>query len=291
MPAERQDPSVPLAEIAHGPSAFEQFLDKNQKSLLALGVLLLLGAASLVIFRGVEKGRQQAAGAALSLASGTSELQVLIDKHGGSRAASSAAVLLAEQQWGAGQQDAAVNGLRNFIDSNPGHAALPTARASLGSKLMAQGKNADAASVFQEIVNDTRSRFLVPYALINLGDLAKIAGDIDRAETYYTRARTDHPDSGFATTASERLASLRAVLPVEVDPPPALEEGEADEILPGTFDPASLIPSTLLENFESPAGVESDTPVGELEEAPEVVVEEPAEATSPGEEPPTTGEP
>lgn len=289
MPAERQDPAVPLAEIAQGPSAFEQFLDKNQKSLLVLAVLLLVGAAAVVVYRGVEEGRQRAAGAALSLTTDSPGLQALIDNHAGSRAAQSANVLLAERHWSEGRQDNAIEILREFIDSNPNHVALPTARASLGSKLMTQGKSAEAAAVFQDIVNDTRSRFLVPYALINLGDLAKTAGDIDQAENHYTRARTDHPDSGFATTASERLASLRAALPVEVDPPPAPEADDIDEVLSGDFDPGALIRPPLLEHFDSAPDTGIETPTGETTSDPVAI--EPEPEASPDVESEPTGEP
>ena len=104
-------------------------------------------------------------------------LQAVISEHADTHAARSATILLADLQWKEGQQDAAITTLRTFIDSNPDHPALATARASLGSKLMAQGKNADAATLYQEIADDPKSRYLAPYAMISLGDLAKVAGD------------------------------------------------------------------------------------------------------------------
>lgn len=221
MSAKHPETPTPLAEISQGPSAFEQFLDNNQKNLIILTVLLVIGAGALVVYRGIEKSSQESAGAALNKATDLASLQAVIQEHAGTRAVGSAMVLLAERQWSDGQQDAAITTLRDFISSNADHAALPSAQASLGAKLMAQGKSAEASAVFQQIVDDPKARFIAPYALISLGDIAQAAGDPDKAQVSYIRAKTDFPDSSFASTANERIASLRAVPPVEVEPPPA----------------------------------------------------------------------
>ena len=221
MPADLQKSPAPLAEIAQGPNAFEQFLDRNQKNLIILAVLIAVGVAALVVYRGIEKSRQETAGAALNKAEDLAALQAVINEHAGTTAASSAAILLADRQWTDGQQDAAIETLRNFISSNPQHPARPTAQASLGSKLMIQGKSADASRIFQEIVDDPKSRFIAPYALISLGDIAKLAGDLAKAEASYKRVQTDFPESNFMQSAKRRIDNLKAKPPVEVDPPPA----------------------------------------------------------------------
>lgn len=220
MAADLPESPSPLAEISHGPSAFEQFLDNNQKSLLALAVLVAIGAAGLVVYRGIEKSRQQTAGAELNKAGDMPSLQAVISDHKDTHAARSASILLADMQWKEGQQDASITTLREFIDSNPQYPALATARASLASKLMFQGKNTDAAVLYQQIADDPQSRYLAPYAMISLGDLAKVGGDTEKAQNFYNRTKTDFPESGFASTASERISSLKAKAPVEVEPPP-----------------------------------------------------------------------
>ncbi len=220
MPADLPDSPSPLAEISQGPSAFEQFLDKNQKNLIVFAILLALAAVALVVYRGVEKSRQQTAGAALAKADDLAALQAVVKEHAGTQAASSATVLLAERQWDAGQQDAAIASLRDFIASSPDHAATPAAQASLGAKLMAQGKSAEAVTRFQQLIDDPKAHYIAPYAMICLGDLAKAAGDLERAESHYNRVKTDFPESTFASTAGKRGASLRAKPPVEVEPPP-----------------------------------------------------------------------
>ena len=261
MPADLQKSPAPLAEIAQGPNAFEQFLDRNQKNLIILAVLIAVGVAALVVYRGIEKSRQETAGAALNKAEDLAALQAVINEHAGTTAASSAAILLADRQWTDGQQDTAIETLRNFISSNPQHPALPTAQASLGSKLMIQGKSADASRIFQEIVDDPKARFIAPYALISLGDIAKLAGDLAKAEASYKRVQTDFPESNFMQSAKRRIDNLKAKPPVEVDPPPA-PKAETPPAPPAPEAPAPTPapPAPKAETPPAPPAPEAPTP-------------------------------
>jgi predicted negative regulator of RcsB-dependent stress response len=222
-----KDAPVPLAEISQGPNAFEAFLDRNQKGIVAFAILLSVGAAGLVVYRGIETSRQESAGAALNKAENADQLQAVITTHPSTLAAGSAMILLADQQWTDGKKDESVATLRSFLASFPEHPAVPTAKSSLGSKLMAQGKSGDAAAIFEDVASDPTARFIAPFALISLGDIAKAAGDLDKAETSYSKVRSDFADSSFADTASRRLAILKAQPPVEIAPPPAPPAPEA----------------------------------------------------------------
>lgn len=261
MPADLPESPVPLAEISQGPNAFEQFLDRNQKNLVILAILLAIGAAVLVIYRGIEKSRMETAGAALNKAEDLASLQAVVKDHAGTTAALSAMVLLADRQWSEGQQDAAIETLRSFISSSPDHPARPAAQASLASKLMTQGKSADAARIFEDVVADPSARFIAPYALISLGDISKVAGDLEKAEASYKRVKTEFPDSSFADTANRRIAILKAKPPVEIEPPPAPKVDSP---------PASLTPPV-------PGGA-IPVPVPTPEPAPPVVVPAPEPA-------------
>ncbi len=123
MPADLSKSPVPapLAEISQGPNAFEQFLDRNQKNLIILAILIAIGVASLVVYRGIEKSRQETAGAALNKADNLAALQAVINDHADTVAARSTMILLADRQWTEGQQDAAIETLRKFIavESDP----------------------------------------------------------------------------------------------------------------------------------------------------------------------------
>lgn len=221
MSAPTPDSPTPLAEISHGPSAFEAFLDRNQKNLVILAVLLAIAAGALVVYRGIEDSREQGAGEAMVKATDLASLQEVIRDHANTRAGQSAMILLADRQWNEGQQDAAIETLRKFIAANPEHPALGSAKASLGAKWMAQGKTAEAAAVFEEVAAEARHAYVAPYALIALGDMAKAAGDPAKAEGYYGRVKSDFPESRFVMSADQRLASCKAKPPVEIEPPPA----------------------------------------------------------------------
>jgi TolA-binding protein len=292
MAADHPETPSPLAEISQGPSAFEQFLDNNQKTLMALTVVLAIGAAGLVVYRGIEKSRQHTAGAQLNKAGDLAALQAVISDHADTHAARSATILLADMQWKDGQQDAAISTLRTFIDSNPDHPALATARASLGSKLMAQGKNADAATLYQEITDDPDSRYLAPYAMISLGDLAKAAGDTAKAEVFYNRAKADFPESGFASTAGERIASLKAKPPVEVEPPPPAPETPAPGTPPATPGTPPATPGTPpAEPATPPAAPTTGEATPAVEPAQEPAPETRSEEAPSSEPSPATPEP
>lgn len=220
MSADLKESTAPLAEISQGPNAFELFLDRHQKGIVVFAILLALGAAAAVVYRGVENSHQETAGAALSKAESLTDLEKVVTDNADTIAAGSAMVLLADSQWLAGKQDDGIATLRKFIATYPKHPALATAKASLGSKLMVQGKTGDATKVFDDLAADPDARFIAPFALISLGDMAKSAGDLAKAEGYYNKAKEAFPDSSFSETANRSLGILKAKLPAEIEPPP-----------------------------------------------------------------------
>lgn len=221
MPVDLKDSSAPLAEISQGPNAFEQFLDRNQKGLIVFAVLLALGAIAAVIHRGIEQSREETAGAALNKAEDVAAYQAVVDDNGGTHAAGSAMILLANAQWTANKRDEAIATLQKLVASTPEHPAIPSAKANLASKLMAQGKTGDATKLFEELAADPSARFIAPFALISLGDMAKAAGDLEKAEASFAKVKNDFPDSPFGEPAARRIATLKAKPPVEIEPPPA----------------------------------------------------------------------
>lgn len=237
MSSESPETPAVLAEISQGPSAFEQFLDRNQKALMIVAIAIALGTAAYVIISGIEKSQQETAGAALVGAEEINDLTAVISEHADTRAAQSASVILANQQWEEGNQDEAIATLEAFINENPDHPAAPTAKASLASKWMANGKSAEAVSAFQELIDNPTTRHIAPYALICIGDIAKAAGDPAKAKDSYTRVTAEFPKSNLISTANSRLSTLDAAEPTVIDPPQQ-EEATAPDSLPVTNDPS-----------------------------------------------------
>lgn len=209
----------PLGEISQAPPALEVFLDKHQAKLIALSILVALGAVAYVVYEGIERSGEEAAGALLSKAGDISELQEVVNNHAGTAAADSAKILLAEKQWEDGQQDDAVATLEAFVAGDAGHPARPTALASLAAKLVAQGKADEASELFEEITDDPAARYLAPYAWISLGDINLSKGDTDAAAKAYESVEREFPDSPFSRDAAQRMLLMKAAAPVEVTAP------------------------------------------------------------------------
>jgi len=221
MSPESPDTSTPLAEIAQGPSAMDAFLDRNQKNIIVLAILIALGTAGFVVFQGIEKSRQETAAALLSKAEDIPSLQAILADNANTQAAASAMILLANQQWTEGKKEESIDTLQSFIADHPDHAAAASAKANLGSKWMTEGKSAEAVATFQDLVDDPQARHLAPYALLCIGDIAKAAGDKAKAEEAYKRVTSDFSDSNFAEMAKTRIELINAKAPIVVDAPPA----------------------------------------------------------------------
>ena len=106
---------TPIAEIDHGPSKFEQFLDNHQKKLLVAAILLLLGVIGYVVWSGLQEAEQHEAGAAFVKADEVADYQGVIKQYPGSNAAASSMPLLADMQWQDSQPDS-IQTLQNFLE-------------------------------------------------------------------------------------------------------------------------------------------------------------------------------
>jgi predicted negative regulator of RcsB-dependent stress response len=229
MPEDTTPSIAPLAEINLGPSKFEQFLENNQKTLAILLSVAVVAIAVYIVTRGVNKSREQSAGVALSNAKNATALQEVISNHANTNAAASAKLLLADMQAGEGKTGDAIKTLQDFIATNTDHPAKPTASAKLAAKLMSENKTAEASAIFQDLVSDPQARYIAPYALICLGDIAKAGGDPIKAESFFNQVKTEFPESSFASLAAERLATVKTKPPVEVEPPPTEQQKASPE--------------------------------------------------------------
>lgn len=294
MADETSDIPRPLAEISHGPSAFEAFLDRNQKGMIILGIALVAATSGWIVYQGIREGAEKSAGGILSKSEGLPELQELVKNHAKTAAAGSAQLVIAAKQWQAGDQDASIETLRRLIADGGDHPALATARASLASRLMQQGKNDEAAALFREVSDDPAAKFIAPYALISLGDLAKAAGKLDEAEQSFKRVQDEFPESPLASVAGQHLRMLRFKAPTEIEPPSAPAPTGGDAAQPAAGTPAE-VPKELEGNpLGGILGADAATPpAAEVPagEAPAEPVAPPAgEAPKDSVAPPATGE-
>ena len=221
------DPSthpLPIGEIVQGPSAFEQFLENNQKLIAVSAVAIALGIGGFMVYRTIQKDHAADAGAALSAAKDIAELEKVKVDFSDTPSAVTAAMGIADKLWSNGQQDEAIATLREIIEKFPSHPASAVAQNALGYRLMAQGKTSDASQAFQAVIDRTDARYLAPAATIALGDIAKKAGELEKAASLYKKASSDFGDSPFASLATDRTKFLHFTAPVEVEAPPVVSE-------------------------------------------------------------------
>lgn len=216
------DPStnpIPIGEIVQGPSAFEQFLENNQKLIAVSAVVVALAIGGVMVYRTIQQDHAAEAGAALSAAKDIASLEKVKVDYADTPSSVTAAIGIADKLWGTGQQDEAIAALKEIIEKFPQHPASVVAQNTLGHRLMAQGKNGDATLAFQAVVNRENERYLAPSAMIALGDLAKKEGNLEKASELYKKVSAEFKDSPFANMAADRVKFLHFASPTEIDPP------------------------------------------------------------------------
>jgi predicted negative regulator of RcsB-dependent stress response len=260
------DSMSPLGEISQAPPALEMFLDKHQTKVIALAVILAIGAVVYVVQRGIAQSGEETAGALLAKAADVSDFQSIVKNHEGTAAAFSAKILLADKQWQDGQQDDAVATLKAFIEGNSAHPAIASAKASLASKLLAQGKQDEAAELFRGITEDPNARYLAPYAWISLGDIESAKGNADAAAKAYDTVGSEFAESSFAREASQRALLLKAKAPVEVAAPITVPETKLGGEEDGASAPGDVKVDDLIDAVKESSGDAGSNPL--LEETP-----------------------
>ena len=295
-PTPAQGPS-PIGEISQEPSSFEAFLDANQKRLVIVGILAIIGLVAYVIYNGLQEMGAKKAAAAVAEARTVPEFEAASKEYEGKNAGGSALILKSQLQWRDQQQQEAIKTLEEFVASYPEHPARGSAMTSLGSYQQQLGNLEEAKKAFTDASSGGDSTSSL--ALLSLGDIASQEGETEKAREFYNTIITDYGTSHpqVKTLAEQRLKivgvqapALAAPKPVEPIPTPGGPAAISSPIVvPGT-NPAPAPPTQII---PTPAPVlvpDAPKPV-ETTEPPETT--EPAKTTEPAEtaEPAETTEP
>ncbi len=203
---------IPLGEIVQGPSAFEQFLDRNQKMMAFSAIAVALGVGGFMVYKTIAEDHALSAGAAYSSAQDIADLEKVKQEYADTAASATASLAIAEKQWGNKQEDEAISTLRQLIQDFPKHPAAAIAQQTLGNRLLAQGKTGDAELAFQAVIDNPQSAYLAPAALVALGDIAKKAGDLTKAEERVKKIVTD---AGGKITATDNWGKRKLMYPIK----------------------------------------------------------------------------
>ncbi|YCM45429.1 tetratricopeptide repeat protein [Verrucomicrobiaceae bacterium 227] len=286
-PTPAQGPS-PIGEISQEPSAFEAFLDANQKKLVIVGILAIVGLVAYVIYNGVEKMNNEKAAAAVADARTVPEFEAVSKEFEGENAGGSALIFKSQLQWRDQQQQEAIKTLEEFISAYPGHPALGSAMTSLGSYHQQLGNLEEAEKAFTEAsTNESATSSL---ALLSLGDIAAQKGENDKAKEFYNTIITDYGTSHpqVKTLAEQRLKIVGVTAPAEAAPKP-VTPGQG----PPTPGGAVSTPVTVPGSNQGPIKI-TPTPIPVTPTPAPVVIPEapkPSETTPPAEPAEETSEP
>ena len=211
---------TPIAEIDHGPSKLDQFLDQHTPKLIIAAILIALGVIAFVIYSGLAEAKNEEAGSALTVAESSSDYQDVISQWPETKSAESAMLLLAAAQDEESPEES-IQTLRGFIDQYPEHPAVDTAKVSLGLKLIKQGNSSEAVPTLTEVAGNGSDSYISPLAAITLGDIAKAAGNAEEAKSWYEKASTNGDQgNSYADAAQNRILLASAKAPTKVKPAP-----------------------------------------------------------------------
>ena len=239
----------PIGEISQEPSAFEAFLDANQKKLVIIGILIILCLIGYVIYDGLGKLSAKNAAADVAAARGVPELDAVSKTHAGTNAGGSALILKAQSLWQDQQQQEAVDTLQSFVSDYSDHPALGSAYASLGSYHQQMGKLDEARTAYQSSTETNSAASSL--ALISLGDLARSAGDDEAAKGFYDRVAAEYEDSHFQSKlmARQRLELIGVNAPTEKVPEPPKPATPAPSV---TTAPVTMPEKSVIEAENQP---------------------------------------
>lgn len=213
---------APLGEIEHGPSKFDLFMEKNLKKLILLALLIVIGVAAFVITSQLADAKDREAGNALIAAESPDDYRKVSTDYPDSGAAASAQLLLAGQLWEEGKEDEAVKTLKSLAGAE-NHLASAQAKFTLAGLQLKQGKTDEAKSGYEAVLSNSEAKYLHPFSLVALGDIAKAAGEEEKAKEYYQRKLDDFPAYADQNIAVTRLNLVGVDAAEKISPPPAPE--------------------------------------------------------------------
>lgn len=171
-----------------------------------------------------------AAAALLAQAKGAADYEKLIKEYPSATAAPSAYLLLAAVQRKEQKLAEANTTLKAFIDKNPKHELVTTAKMAMAANIEAIGKPDEALEMYRRLAADYPRSFNAPLAMLAEVPLLKAKGDVEGARRVCETVLTQYRDSYVAAEATRHLRMLK--------PPPS--SGAVSEAPALTPDQAAL---------------------------------------------------
>ncbi len=180
-----------------------------RNEIIAAAAILVLALGGFAGYRLYTDRQATVAAALLSGAKTEQDYQQVATRYPNTPAGASAFLLLAEAQRKEKKFADANATLETFIDKNPDHELVPTARIAMAANLESMGKTDEALSIYQLVAAKYPTNFNAPLALVSEASLLKAKNQIEEARRVCEKVMTDYRDSFWANQAEMQLRSLK----------------------------------------------------------------------------------
>ncbi len=197
-------------------------IDRNRKQILIVivGAAVVIGAV--LISRQVETQKHLEAGAAFSKAAASRDIAALdgvLVEYPESIAAGNALLTKADIQIDQGKAKDAQTTLESFVNDFKSHPQHAQGLFALANVLHIAGDKEKAKTYYEQTISEQPDGELAPLSRIRLGDLALESGDKDTADQQYQDSFIKHPGNPFTSLAEEKIALIKIGNPPVVDRP------------------------------------------------------------------------
>ncbi len=228
--------------------AAEAFWFRHRREILALILVVLAVAAGWGIYQLYLARRDSAAAVQLAAAKTPRDYEELVAQYGSTPAGASACLLLAETQRKDRKFVESTATLQAFVDKNPEHELVPTAKMAMASNLESTGKTDEALSLYQQVASKYAKGFTAPLALMAQVPLFKAKNQSDQARRVCETVLSQYGASFWASEAMRELRTLK--------PAPSTQSSAAPGGNPGapSLPPTQARPPMMLPPGPAPAG-------------------------------------
>ncbi len=185
------------------------FWERFKTEIIAVLIIVLLAIAGFAGYRFYSDHRAAAASALLASAKSAQAYQQVIANYPNTPAGADAYLLLAEAQRNERKFTEATGTLQVFINKNPNHELVSTAKMAMAANLESMEKNDQALSIYQQIASIYPNSFNAPLALLSQVYLLKSENRIEEARRICETILTRYRESFWAGEAAQELRLLK----------------------------------------------------------------------------------
>ena len=185
------------------------FWERFKTEIIAALIIVVLAIVGFGAYRFYSDRRAASASALLAGAKSADVYQQVIADYPNTPAAADAYILLAEAQRKEKKFTEANTTLQVFIDKNPNHELVSTAKMAMAANLESMGKNDEALSIYQQIAPIYPNSFNAPLALLSQVYLLKSKNQTEEARRVCETILTRYRESFWAGEAAQELRLLK----------------------------------------------------------------------------------